>query len=131
MLIVGLHEDGTEAIGAPIGFQEGWLQAVVSGQARARGDAEFHGIEKLVEGGSPSVAWNGLAVVQLDHLSEWFQFELEVGTVFVIKITQLDQRVQCLTGRGEWPVVDHVKFRFGGAVSFAGQIVTHVLDAAL
>ena len=44
--IIRLHEDGTETISAPIGFQENGLGTVVSREAGAGSDACFDFVEQ-------------------------------------------------------------------------------------
>jgi hypothetical protein len=61
--VVGLHKNGAKTSGAPVGLQESELGTIVSGEARAGSDAEFHFIKELSEGWCPCVGWNGLAVV--------------------------------------------------------------------
>ena len=45
-VVIRLHEDGTESVGAPIGFQKCWLVAIVACEAWARGDASFHFVKE-------------------------------------------------------------------------------------
>jgi hypothetical protein len=56
----------------------------------------------------------------LDELAWRLELELEPGTMFVIKIAQLNERMQGLTSGRERPVVDHVKFGLRRAIAIAG-----------
>ena len=94
--VVGLHEDSTKPVSAPIGFQKGRFVAVVSSEAWARGDALFDFVEEKPQGGCPTFRRNWLAVVELDQLAERLQFDFEPGAVLVVEIAELDERVECL-----------------------------------
>jgi hypothetical protein len=41
---------------------------------------------------------------------------------------QMDEGVQSLAGGREWPVGDHIKFRFGKAIAVAGSVMANVFD---
>ena len=43
--IIRLHENGAKPVSAPIRFEEGELLSIITGEARAGGDASFNFVE--------------------------------------------------------------------------------------
>jgi hypothetical protein len=80
--VIGLHQDGAKSIGAPICLQEGGLAAVISGEARAGGNASFDFVKQRRKGQRPFVNGNRLAVEALNEKSERFQADFKPGAVF-------------------------------------------------
>ena len=72
--IIGLHKDGAETVGAPIGFEEDGLGTIVAGEAGAGSNAYFHIVEELTEIRSPSTRRDGFAVVGFDQPAEGLEF---------------------------------------------------------
>ncbi len=64
-------------------------------------------------------------------MAEGLEFNLEPRAVLLIEIALLDEGMQSLASGRKWPVIDHIKFRLGGAVAITGQIVADMLDAFL
>jgi acyl carrier protein len=129
--IIGLHQNAAKAVGRIIRLDKNRFAAVIAGQAGARRDANFHFVKQETHLRRPNSGRNGLAVVRLDDASERFELELQPGTVLVVKVAQLDERVQSLAGSGQRPVSDHIKFGLGRAVTVAGQIVADILHTLL
>jgi hypothetical protein len=70
-------------------------------------------------------------MAELDKLPQRLELDFEPGTVFVIEVAELDERMQGLAGGWEWPIIDHVEFGLRGAVAVAGQIMANVFNTFL
>lgn len=93
---------------------------VESSKTRAGGDTNFNILEKLAKIWSPFGRRDRFAMILFDELAEWLEFDFEPRTVFIIKVAELDQRMQCLASLRKGPVIDHVEFRLRRAVAIAG-----------
>jgi hypothetical protein len=129
--VVGLHQDVTECIGGPIGFQKTRLTGVVARKQWGAHNVELELVEEGEKIGSPAVRWDGLAVEFGNERAERFDGDFEPWAKTVVKVTEADEGTETLSVGGELPVFDEVELGFGWAVAVGGDVVANVFETAL